>query len=362
MSLTLRVNGVNYTDFISASVQRFMETAASQFSFTATDSLDTPFPIDVDDLAEILADGVTVSKGYIEDNDSSGDATSDTVMFAGRSLLNDFIDSTVGALKEFEGQVNLQDIIRAVLDSLTLTNIKIINEAGNIKNFDATDITSAETGQNAFDFIELFARKRQVLITTNGDGDLVIARAGRIVSPFNIKNIVGANDNNVLSSTVKHSVREEFNRYTANSQLNPFNIKPGSNARQVSDQVSSRFNTLRRKSRVFEFNAEESSDSFTLRDRAGWEANIRRARAKTYTCVVQGHTVDGVPWTPNRLHRVDDDFRRVHAMLLLKAVTYGYGVDGGSTTSLGFTNKLAYTLEVEQTAREATVDSFAGGF
>ncbi len=362
MSLAIRLNGVNYTDFIGAAAALSMETAASAFTFTSTADIDNLFPIKNGDLIEVLADGITVVVGHVESVAVSYSDGSHSITIKGRSLLADLVDSTVGELKEFEGQVNLEDIIRAVLDSLTLTDIKIINEAGNIRNFDASDITSAETGQNAFDFIELYARKRQVLITTNGDGNLVIARAAAVILPARLKNIVGANDNNVLSATLEDNESASFNRYTANSQLNPVNLPPGSNAKHIADQASSRFNTFIRKSRVMEFNAEESSDSFTLHDRAGWEANIRWARSKTYTAKVQGHTVDGIPWTPNRLHRVDDDFTDTHAELLLKAVTFNFDLQGGSTTSLGFTNKDAYTLQIEQTAREANTNEFGKGF
>ena len=362
MSLKVRVNGQDFTNFIGAAVARSMETAVTALTFTSTADIDNLFPIKNDDKVEILADGITICVGFVEDVSVNYDASSHTITIKGRSLLADFVDSTVGEIKEFEGQVNLEDIIRTVLDSLTLTNIKIINEAGKIENFSASDITSAETGQNAFDFVELYARKRQVLITTNGDGNLVIARAGEITLPARLKHIVGANDNNILSATLRDNKADLFNRYTANSQLNPVNLKPGSNAKHISDQAASRFDTFNRKSRVYEFNAEESSESFTLHDRAGWEANIRRARAKTYTAKVQGHSAGGVVWEPNRLHRVDDEYTATHAKLLLKSVTYNYDLSGGSTTMLGFTNRFAYTLKVQQTAREANTNEFGEDF
>lgn len=362
MSLKVRLNGQDYTDFIGAAVARSMETAATAFTFTSTANPDNLFPIKNGDKVEILADGETVCIGFVEDISVSYDAASHTITIKGRSLLADLVDSTVGEIKEFEGQVNFEDIIRTVLDSLTLIDIKIINKAGKIENFSASDITSAETGQNAFDFLELYARKRQVLITTNGSGNLVIARAGQITSLARLKHMVGANDNNVLSATLRDNKADLFNRYTANSQLNPVNLKPGSNAKHITDQASSRFDTFIRKSRVFEFNAEESSDAFTLHDRAGWEANIRRARAKTYTAKVQGHSAGGVVWEPNRLHRVDDDFTETHAKLLLKSVTYNYDLSGGSSTMLGFTNKFAYTLKVQQTARDASTNEFGEDF
>ena len=117
-----------------------------------------------------------------------------------------------------------------------------------------------------------------------------------------------------------------------------------------------------RTTRRYEFNAEESSDSFTLSDRAAWEANIRWARARTYTAKVQGHSVDSVVWTPNRLVRVDDDYTGTHGLMRLKAVTFNFDKDGGSTTSLGLTNKEAFTLEIEQSARNASTNEVGEGY
>jgi len=361
MSLKIRLNGQDFTNFISASAALSMETAASAFAFTATADPDNLFPIPNGSLVEILADDIKVITGYVEKLGVSYAGREHTITVQGRSLLADLIDSTVGKVKEFEGQVNLEDIIRATLNSINMSNIKIINQAGSIRNFEASDITSAETGQNAFDFIELYARKRQVLLTTNGDGNLVIARASTELLPARLKHTVGANDNNILSADYKDNEAENFNQYIANSQLNPANLPAGSNAKFITDQVAARFNTLIRTSRRYEFNAEQSSDEFTLSDRAAWEANIRRARSRTYTAKVQGHSADGVIWTPNRLHRIDDDFTATHGTLLLKAVTFNFDLDSGSTTSLGFTNKKAYTLETEQSARDVNTDEFGKG-
>ena len=183
MSLKIRLNGQDFTNFISASAALSMETAASAFAFKATADPDNLFPIPNGSLVEILADDIKVITGYVEKLGVGYAGREHTITVQGRSLLADLIDSTVGEVKEFEGQVNLEDIIRATLNSIDLSNIKIINQAGSIRNFDASDITSAETGQNAFDFIESYARKRQVLLTTNGDGNLVIARASTELLP-----------------------------------------------------------------------------------------------------------------------------------------------------------------------------------
>lgn len=363
MSLKIRLNGLDYGNFIAGQVVSSLETVGSSFNFTSSAGADNLFPIKKGDAAQILADEQVVLTGFIEAVTVSYDAGSHRIEVKGRNKLADLIDSTVGNIKEFTGPVSLESIIRSVLDSIGLTNIKIVNEAGTIKNFEESDVTSAETGQKAFDFIELYARKRQVLLTTNGNSDLVIARASTIVASNALKMTVGNQpDNNVLSAALTNDETKLYNRYLGQSQLNPIGLDSDTTPIQISDQGAQFIDDLIRTTRRLEFNAEESSDSFTMEDRVKWEANIRRARSIIYSATVQGHTANGEAWIPNRLHRIDDDFCDVHALLLSKQVVYKYSIDEGSLTNIEFTNRNAYTLQAEQDAREAVTNEFGLNF
>jgi prophage tail gpP-like protein len=364
MSLFLRVNGITYENFTSAEVIRSIETAATAFSFASSANEDNLFPIKKGDRVEVIADDYLISTGYVERVKVSYDSQSHTIEINGRSLLLDLLDSTVGATKEFTGQVSLIDIARSVLDDLGLSEVEVINNAGSIPNFNADDITSAETGQGAFDFIESYARKRQVLINTDPEGNLVFARASSELSPLSLKMLVsvGNKGNNVIAGSLDLSTESLFNQYIAQSQLNPVKLGDGTTPADIADQVGEAIDNTVRPSRRFEFYVEESTDTFTLKDRAAWEANIRIARAEIASLVVQGHTENGNLWEPNKLYKVDDDFLDIHSELLASQVTYRYDIEGGSTTTISLTNKDAYTLKVEQDAREALTNEFGGGF
>jgi prophage tail gpP-like protein len=358
MSLTIRKNGLDYTNWTSANVSMGIEQAAYGFTFVATADENEVIPIKGGELVEILADGILICTGYVDSPQVDHDFESHTITVTGRSLLADFIDSSVGTIKEFDGQVNLVDIIRSVLNGMGLSNIKIVNEAGTIKNFDASDITSAEIGQTGFDFCEKFARKRQVLITTNPSGGLVLARAGSNTSSVAIRHIKNDKGNNVISARFKDDQSERYNKYVAQSQGNPANLDAGTPPESIIDQVGVIYDPEIRASRVLEFYAEESSDSFTLKERAKWEANIRRARGKTYMAQIAGHTIDGEAFFPNVLHQIDDFKAGISSQLLTKQIVYEYSVDNGSITTIEFTSKNAYTLQVEADAREAMGDEF----
>jgi prophage tail gpP-like protein len=363
MSLKIRVNGLDYENFIVAQVILSLETVGSSFNFTSSVGSDNLFPIKKGDAVQILADEQVILTGFVEVATVSYDSNSHRFEVKGRNKLADLIDSTVGDVKEFTGQVSLKSIIRSVLDGIGLTDIAIINEAGDIDNFEASDITSAETGQKAFEFIELYARKRQVLLTTNGNSDLVIARASTDVANNALKNEIGNKaDNNIIAGSFTNDETKLYNLYLGQSQLNPIGLSSDTTPVQISEQTAQFIDDSIRVTRRLEFNAEESSDSFTMEDRVKWEANIRRARASVYTARVQGHTANGEAWMPNKLYRIDDDFCDVHAVLLSKHLVYNYSLDGGSLTNIEFTNRKAYTLQAEQDAREAEINQFGLSF
>lgn len=349
MSLSVRLNGNDYVNFIAGIVKLDIGSVLAPFSFTSSADQSNAFPIRKGDFVEVLVDGEKRTQGKIENIKVDYTADSHTITVSSRGALADFVDSSVGEVKEFTGQVNLIDICRAVLDGQGLTDIQVINNAGTIENFDAADITSAEIGMTGFEFCELFARKRQVLLTTDGF-DLVLARTGTERVNARLKNAVGAADNNVLSASFESSDAERFNTYTVQSQLNIIGLDAG-DMDQISGQRGVAVDSQISETRKIEFDAEESSDSFTATDRAKWEANIRRAKSLTYQPKIQGHNLNSEVLQVNRILNVVDDFCNVKADLLIKQLEFAYDLDSGSTSTLKMTYKDAYSLQVEQDSR-----------
>ena len=85
---------------------------------------------------------------------------------------------------------------------------EVINEAGTIRAFD--DITSGEIGQSAFEFLEKYSRKRQVLLTTDGKRALILARAGEERAPADLLNLIGSSTNNILNASLDINNRNYF--------------------------------------------------------------------------------------------------------------------------------------------------------
>lgn len=355
--ITIQVNGIDYVNFTSLTITTNIESVSGSFTFSSTAAPDNLFPIRMGDPVLIFVDGHNVLTGYIEKLSPSYDANSHSIEASGRNILCDLIDSTVGTIKEFEGAVSIIDVARSVLDGIGLTDVQVINQAGAIAPFDSWDIESAEIGEQCFAFLEKFARKRQFFWHSDGDGNLLLVRASQELFPGKLVSRRNGQGNNIRSAYAAIDHTKRYGTYRAQGSLNLFglNAPPGEAVEQESQSV---IDSAIRSSRILEFNAEENSGSETATERAVWESNIRIAKSLTYSAMVQGHSVSGVPWRVNTLVDVDDEIANIKDQLFVKSVIFSQSVSEGSTTRLNMTYRNALTLEAEQKARQSEEDTF----
>ena len=349
MSLAIKINGQEYTNFQNASVILSIAAVTRGFSFVSTANENNTFPVKIGDIVEVSADYIDVLEGYIEVLDISYDSGSHEIRVGGRSKMADLVDSSMPTQFEVKG-TSLEAIASSVLLSIGLPN-RVENQAGVIRNFD--DISSSEIGQNAFGFLEKYSRKRQVLLTSDGFETLVLTRAGVDKAPAKLKNIKGAEDNNILSADLSLDYTERFYRYIAKSQLNTSTPGFNSTPEELSDQEGEVFDDDIRGTRRLEFNAEESMESFSAKDRATWEKNLRIGTGLEYRAKVVGNSVNGRLWLPNTIVEIEDELCQLEEELLIKEVRYNFSINGGSTTDLTMIRKSAFTLDLEQSEREA---------
>lgn len=356
MSLTIQSNGENYVNFKDAMCSPSMENVCGHFSFSSSPDENNLFHVKVGDAINFLADDIKVLTGYVEALTASDDKETNDILLSGRGKLCDLFDSTLKEPKEYSGRVSLAYIAETVLADIGL-DVEVIEDFITPPElFEEWDIESPEIGQRGFPFLEKLARKRQVLLTGDSNGNLVLTRASNTIFPVPLKKKINGQDNNVLSSSLTIDHSKVFNNISVAGQLNPLNQAANVRPKDLVSILSSpAINSKIRTSRQLVINSEESSDGFTANQRAIWEANIRRARSLTYTPVVQGHSANGQLWIPNVIVPVDDDFRSLHGNMRIKTITYLSNLDEGDTTRLDLTYKDAYSLQAEQDARD-TVD------
>lgn len=363
--MIIEVAGVQYGDFVSANAEIRLDALSNTFSFQATSKDAVPLPFRGGEACKIFVDGDQVLSGFIEVVNVSGDARSHSIAIQGRDKTGDLLDSSVGPLGSFSGTVSLKSLCERVIKHVG-TDVSVVDEATPEPFNAAEDLADPEPGDNAFAFLEQYARKRQVLLSSTSDGDLLIATSSgeeidasiinRLNDPFGL--------NNVLKYTVAYDSTGRFNLYRTISQLNPSVATEAGELDALSiasqgDNASVLDEAIRR-GRQHVLVSEAMTSSEPSKNRSLWEANIRKARGRTYGCTVNGYRNEtGALWSVNKLPIVLDENAGIAARMLVNTVAFSLTRDGGRSTTLTFLERNAYTLQLQEPVTEEVGDDHA---
>jgi prophage tail gpP-like protein len=348
MSIILEIAGVKWTAFIDINVSIAIDNLSGTFNFKTVVKDGEDFPFSNGSTIRIYADNTQILDGYIEYISGERSADGHTIEVSGRDKTCDIIDSSLGGNLSFKENSSLAEIAQKILDQLSITNIKIIQEVA-IDRFQKGDITSAEVGENAFEFLEKYARKRQILLTTDGKGNLVFTRAS--TNMYATKLVMGNNVSNIKKTQAVWDNSKQFYKYIVVCQGNASSAGVDENAyfKPLDDAniFKIAYNSDIRKSRVQYFNAETSMTPENAQKRVVWQAKVNRGKAFKYTCEVQGFTaqLDNKIWRPNVLVTVIDPFQLVKSQLLISSVSYTFNINEGSKTVIELITKDAFSAE-----------------
>jgi prophage tail gpP-like protein len=186
-------------------------------------------------------------------------------------------------------------------------------------------------GETVFENLEKFARYKAVLLTTDGDGNLVITRASqeRIDTPVE-------HGRNILSANGTFSFKQRASVYTVTSH----SIFQGNDQALVATIADA--GVLRH--RPITVIAEDQIAPVDWKNRAQWEASVRAARGTQLEVTVQGWRHDSGLWVPNRIVTLRAPwlgFERED--LLISGVTWALD-EGGARAVLTLTRPEAYSL------------------
>lgn len=358
MSITIEVSGDQYENFLSASVNIRLDALTNTFAFTSTSQGGEPLPFLGGEPCKIFVGGELVLTGFIEVVNVSYDGESHTISVMGRDKTGDLLDSTLDNIPDLRGQsLTLKGLIEKVLEGSNLSQILVFQQKDlDIEPFNgAEDIANPEPGKSIFEFIEKYARKRQVLLTSNGDGNIVITQSSGITIPDTIQNLIPSNaasvNNNVLKASVSYDTTGRFNIYKFVSSLSPIaaNIAGVVDLESLVNQSGGTTDPEIRASRQMILTAETPSSDGQAEKRAQWEANIRKARGRVYSATVLGfRNTSGNLWQINNLLSVVDDFCGISSQMLINSVSFNLDLNQGNITTMSLLNKNAYTLSIAE--------------
>lgn len=350
--MRLEVDGIEYDNFIAASCELRLDALSSTFTFDAVAPDGQPLPFKGGEACKVVVDGETVLTGYVEVVRVNYDREDHTVTVSGRDKTGDLLDSMIDSFDDVRGDgLTLKALIERVIAQLGL-GVQVVDEVAPAPFNAAEDIAAPEPGDNAFSFIETYSRKRQVLLTSNSAGDVVIATNSGQAAEGAIQHIIGAEDNNVLSASFSYDTTGRYNAYTISSGLNPvaLNLAGDTDLASLVSQGGGAFDTEIRTGRQLVLISESPFSASNCEARAKWEADVRKARGLVYSATVPGYRVggdEGALWATNRIYQVVDDYVGKVEPMLCNSITFLFDIEGGRRTTLGFVGQNAYTLNIE---------------
>jgi len=350
----LEIGGKKYEGFTEINVGKSIETISGSFGFSAVCEAPVVFPFKVGQKARVLIDNTPIITGYIDSTLISYTGNTRTISITGRDKTADLIDSSLKGNIEFNTGVSLKQVIEKVLANLGITDIKVFDNAGTEK-FKKTDLISGSPEDNAFGFIEKYCRLRQVLITADADGNIVLTRGGKEIMQASLISEKNNPQNNILSASISYTNSNRFYSISVLAQGNP------SVAESVLGVVSLEGNATDgeiRNGRNLTIRAEHSSDNQTNKNRAIWEVNFRRAKSIEYSLAVKNWVAPtGEVWLPNKLVKVRDTISDINAFMLISSCRYILNANEGQKTEITLCSKDAFDLEAQQKQADARANA-----
>lgn len=334
---SLLVNGLRYTGWKSVSFERSMEAVAGRFDVGLSEVPDVArrlfamIRIKSGDRVTFLVNATPVLNGYIDETSRSIDGTSHSLRIAGRDLTGELVDCSALAVPGTFNNVLLEDIARDIAAPFGVGVSVRTTTGGPIKKF------VIQRGESAFAAIERAARSKQVLLTTDGTGMLVITRPGSVPAPDILKEGV-----NVLSAGFTQNNKDRFAKYHVFGQQSGAGGRAGTGVRATVPDHELEYGGLkitqiagvRPRYRPLVIIAEGQVDLDSAFKRAEWETAVRRARSESLEVTVPGwRTAAGMIWDTNRLVPVDIPSLGVTGRYLIAGLRFEKG-DSGTLTRL----------------------------
>lgn len=344
--MIIEVNGVQYAGFTNASASKALDNLSSTFSFNAASNDGTPAPFRGGEECRVLIDKELFLTGFIEIVEVGGDAGSHKISITGRDKTGDYLDSTLGSINDIRSGITLKELIELTLIQLG-SNLKVVQQKGLIIEpfVDTQDLASPDIGQNAFEFAENLARKRQVLLSSTPEAEILITQSeGNKIDAF-LRHKIDDNTNNVKSDSFSFDSTGRFNVYRISTQSNlvtSVNSGESSNS-DIVNQLGQIKDDDIRPGRQFVLLAENAgANPF---NRAKWQRDIDRARGNVYSATVKGFRNQiGDIWKVNTIINVTSDYAGISADMLVHSVEFNLSNTGGRSTVLSLVDKNSFTL------------------
>ena len=339
-SVALKVNGRAYGGWKSVRVTQSIEQLVGSFELTASDrwgGQDLAWPIFEEDECTVEINGEQVISGFVDKRSIQLAGEQRALSYSGRDAAAQLADCSALLDKWTFRNASVLDIAKKLAAPFSLP---VALQSGLTVPKSKTKLV-VSPGDTAFQAIESAARSAGVLVISDGDGGILITRAG----DGHARSALVEGDN-LLGISVEYDGADRFYRYIVVTQTGGSAESSGNHCRVRAFATDE---GVRRTDRTLLIRPEHGVTAEFARRRADWEARVRAAKAETATAVVRGwEQSDGGPiWRRNELVTVRSPSVGIAGDMLIATVTYSMS-EAGQTTELLLVRPDAFEPEPQQ--------------
>ncbi len=340
--ISLLVNGKDYAGWQSARVTRSIESVAGSFDLEVSDrwaDQETPWPIFEEDECVLKVGSTRLITGYVDKRSLSYEANARRLSVSGRDRAGDLVDSSAILSKwEFKGMPVLE-LARNVAKPF---GISVSLQAGltNASLPSPPKKHAINPGDSAFEVIEQACRLAGLLPVSDGNGGLVLTRAGKDRCSTEL-----VQGENILAASADFDASARFRTYLVLGQHSGTDKYSG--AKSSAAKGTAEDKNVRRSARKLLIRPDVAVTAAHAKQRAEWEASVRAARGDSVSVTVKGwQQGNGQVWPVNALVRVRSPLIGVDGEMLITQATFSVDSESGTRTVLSLKNPQSFMPEV----------------
>lgn len=351
LDVALKVDSKIFRGWTGLRAQRGIEQCSGAFSVQLTEKFPGQpqrWEIEPGASCVLSLDESPVITGFVDSSERGYDAGSHEISVVGRDAAGDVVDCSVFFNNEKLGNIQGQSLLGIVKLLVKPFGLSVRDEvkAGAMK----LQGWAIEPGESVWDNIERAARLHAVMIMSDGNGGLVITRAGTGGNPTAL--IEGEN---VLSASFCRDDSNRFSKYIIKGQTSNAGSEFITTAEFDNHQSAEILDSTIKRYRPYLIDIDDLTAGVSLKDRGLWERNVRRGKSRRISVTVQGWSAKDRIWQPNEMVPVKLPTLGVEARLLIVSVTYLLD-NQGSRTELLLSPREAYDLIPESEQNKSNVN------
>lgn len=333
--IIVAINGTNYGGWKAAEVTRSMDSVCGGFSvevFDRWESQSIPREIRPGDACQVLLGDEPVITGYVDVVRPSISDEEHKITVSGRDRTCDLVDSSA-EIESFEVFDQTLDALAVMLCEPFGIDVKVQTDVGNpFAKF------AVQPGETVFACIERAAKRRGVLCTTDGEGNLVLSARGDFIAAGDAV----VEGRNLLSGSAEYNHQDRFRDYKVHAQMPSF-FDGASDP--VHDQIGVARDTNMMRHRPLILTCESWADPADVEIRAKNECAYRAGESSRVNIQVAGWRQSGgslwrprlkLPVTSSSLYIADN------TELVVRTVRYTFSDGDGRKAELEMTRPDAY--------------------